>query len=171
MTLAELNQLNQAQFADALGAIFEHSPWIPEQTWPQRPFESAASLHAALCATMCSASRALQLGLIRAHPQLAGKAALRGELTEHSREEQAGAGLAHCSPDEYALLHARNDAYQARFGFPFILAVRGHTRQSILEQMAARLHRGDDAEFVEALRQISEIARFRLSDSIKQATS
>ena len=105
---------------------------------------------------------ALQMALIRAHPQLAGKAAIRGDLTESSTNEQRGAGLDQCTPAEFAEITRLNADYDARFGFPFILAVKGHTRSSILANMRVRLDHERDAEIAEALKQIERIARFRL---------
>jgi len=164
MTLDELNACDRAAFTAALGAIFEHSPWIPERSFAARPFASVDALHAALCATLAAASSTEQLALIRAHPELAGKAAIRGELTEASTREQSGAGLDRCTPEEYARLHALNAEYGARFGFPFILAVRGYDRAGILAEWERRLGNATEAEHVEALRQIERIARFRLND-------
>ena len=164
MTLDQLNALSREGFAAALGAIFEHSPWIPERAWTGRPFASVDALHRALCATLAAAGADEQLALIRAHPELAGRAAIRGELTEASTREQSGAGLDRCSPEEYTQLTALNRTYGAKFGFPFIVAVRGHTRSSIIADLAARLERTPEAERAEALRQIERIARFRLND-------
>ncbi len=166
MTLDQLNQATQQDFTDALGAIFEHSPWVAEGSWAQRPFASVDALHAAMCQTLAAAPLEAKLDLIRAHPELAGKAAIRGELTDASTREQSGAGLAHCSPAEYAELTSLNDTYRNRFGFPFILAVRGHTRDSIIANMRARVGNDRDAEIAECLRQIERIARFRLGDLV-----
>ena len=113
-------------------------------------------------AAVADAGETLQMALIRAHPQLAGKAAIRGELTESSTNEQRGAGLDQCSPEEFAEITQLNADYDARFGFPFILAVKGHTRSSILANMRARIGHDRDAEITEALKQIERIARFRL---------
>ena len=164
MTLDELNALPQAAFTAALAAVFEHSPWIPERTWSGTAYASVDELHRALCGTLAESGEAEQLALIRAHPELAGRAAIRGELTEASTREQSGAGLDRCTPEEFARLHALNAAYGARFGFPFILAVRGHDRASILAQWQRRLGNAPEAERAEALRQIERIARFRLED-------
>lgn len=166
ITLAALNEMPGEAFVATLAGIFEHSPWVPERVAARRPFASVAALHAAMCDAVARASRDEQLALIRAHPQLAGKAAMRGELTESSRSEQRGAGLDQCSAEEYTQLHALNDAYEQRFGFPFILAVRGHTRSSILANLAARLDHSREAELAEALRQIERIAALRLADMI-----
>lgn len=162
MTLDELDAADLAAFRDILGGIFEHSPWVAEEAWPLRPFASIDALHAAMCKAVVDAGEDAQLALLRAHPQLAGKAALRGELTESSSREQQGAGLDQCSPEEYARLHELNAQYEQRFGFPFILAVRGHTRASILVNMAARVDNPRDEELAEALHQVERIARLRL---------
>ncbi|MBL8297375.1 MAG: 2-oxo-4-hydroxy-4-carboxy-5-ureidoimidazoline decarboxylase [Rhodanobacteraceae bacterium] len=162
MTLEQLNALDHAPFVATLGAIYEHSPWVAAEVWPLRPFASLDELHAAMSKSVVDAGEAAQLTLLRAHPQLAGKAALRGELTVDSTREQQGAGLDQCSPDEYARLHALNAQYEQRFGFPFILAVRGHTRTSILASLAARIDNTREDEFAEALHQVDRIARFRL---------
>jgi 2-oxo-4-hydroxy-4-carboxy-5-ureidoimidazoline decarboxylase len=162
MTLDELNTLDQSAFVALLGGVFEHSPWVADETWPLRPFASIDALHAAMCKAVVDAGEEAQLALLRAHPQLAGKAALRGELTADSTREQQGAGLDQCSPDEYARLHELNDAYDQRFGFPFILAVRGHDRASILAAMATRGENPREEEFAEALHQVERIALLRL---------
>lgn len=162
MNLDQLNQLTPESFREALGGIFEHSPWVAERIADQRPFADIDALHAAMCRAVAEAGTERQLDLIRAHPELAGKAALRGELTDSSSKEQRGAGLDQCSPDEFAAIRQLNDDYGARFGFPFILAVKGHTRNSIIANMRARIGRERDAEIAEALTQIGRIARFRL---------
>jgi len=168
LPLDDLNLVGRAEFVSALGGIFEHSPWVAERVRARRPFNTVEDLHRAMCETVAQADEAEQLALIRAHPELAGKAAIRGELTVASRQEQRGAGLDQCSPEEYARLKALNDAYQARFGFPFIIAVRGHTRGSIIEAMDERLRHDRDTEFVEALQQIEKIAAFRLADLLRK---
>lgn len=162
MTLDALNQSPPPAFVTALGGIFEHSPWVAEHVVAQRPFASVEALHAAMCAAVAGAGETLQMALIRAHPQLAGKAAIRGELTAASTSEQRGAGLDQCSPEEFAEITRLNADYEARFGFPFILAVKGHTRTSIIANMRARLGHAREAEIAEALAQIERIARFRL---------
>lgn len=164
MTLDQLNAMDGESFTRALGAVFEHSPWVAERAWPQRPYASVEALHAAMCEVVRQAGPAAQLALIRAHPQLAGKAAIAGELSADSAREQRGAGLDQCSPEEYLRLTELNARYQARFGFPYILAVRGHTRASILADLAARLPNARQVEMGEALRQIERIAGFRLAD-------
>lgn len=162
MTLDALNHSPPEAFVAALGGIFEHSPWVAERVAAQRPFASVEALHAAMCRAVAEAGGTLQMALIRAHPQLAGKAAIRGELTEASTNEQRGAGLDQCTPEEFADITRLNADYEARFGFPFILAVKGHTRASIIANMRARIAHGREAEIAEALKQIERIARFRL---------
>lgn len=162
MSIDELNTLDLGAFTARLGGIFEHSPWVAQDVWPLRPFAGIDDLHAAMCKSVVDAGDGPQLALLRAHPQLAGKAALRGELTADSAREQQGAGLDQCSADEFARLHTLNAQYEQRFGFPFILAVRGHTRASILDNLAARIDNPYGEELAEALHQVERIALFRL---------
>jgi OHCU decarboxylase len=168
-TLDHLNSVDAAAFVDLLRGIYEHSPWIPERAAARRPFASLAALKLALQEAVGSASEQEQLSLLRAHPELAGKAAIAGELTTESTGEQAASGLNRCSPEEYATLHRLNAAYNEKFGFPFILAVKGPTgkgltRQAIIATFERRLkHRRQD-ELQEALRQVHRIAEIRLND-------
>jgi 2-oxo-4-hydroxy-4-carboxy-5-ureidoimidazoline decarboxylase len=166
VTLAELSTASQATFVQALDGIYEHSPWVAERAWSARPFATLEALSAALSAAVAAADRGTQLALIRAHPELVGRAAVGGELTELSRQEQEGVGLDRCSPEEFVRLTSLNQAYQAKFGFPFIIAVAGHTRASIIEALERRLHNSADEEFRESLRQIERIAAIRLRDRI-----
>ena len=163
ITLGQLNAFSPQQFAAALDGVFEHSPWIAERAAARRPFASRLELLDALCEVVDRATPEEQLGLIRAHPELAGRAAVRNELTAASSREQSGAGLDACSPDEFARLQQLNSAYNAKFGFPFILAVRGHDRTSIIAEFAARLDNDSAAERRTALAQIARIAEFRLA--------
>jgi N-carbamoyl-L-amino-acid hydrolase len=169
ITLEQLNQYGEAQFAQALHGIYEHSPWIAQRAAGGRPFATVTALKQALQAVLATASEDQQLALIRAHPELAAKAAIGAELSKESSAEQASVGLARCSPDEYATLHRLNAEYNARFGFPFILAVKGPlgkglTRQEIIASFARRLNNGREQEMAEALRQIHRIAELRLND-------
>ncbi len=161
---ATLNAIGRAQFVATLGGIFEHSPWVAERAFMRRPFAGVEDLHRAMCDAVTAATTDEKLALIRAHPELAGKAAIRGELTDASTKEQSGAGLSQCSPEEYDEITDLNARYNRRFGFPFILAVRGHTRGTILAAMRTRVANERDAEISEALRQIERIALFRLAD-------
>ena len=167
MKLAELNAATREEFTAALGPVFEHSPWIAAEAWAARPFDSAEAVFAAMQAAIAAADGEAKLALIRAHPDLAGKAARAGELTEHSTREQQGAGLDRLSDEEYERFHRLNAAYRERFGFPFIVAVRDHTKDSILEAFERRLANGEAAEIEEALRNIATIGRFRLLDLMR----
>ena len=162
MTLWELNRITPGAFSTALGGIFEHSPWVAERASTARPFGSIAALHAAMLDVVDAAPEAKRLALIRAHPELAGKAAIRGQLTADSTMEQSGAGLSQCTAEELARLTALNAAYNAKFDFPFILAVKGYDRAGILREFERRIQRDRDTEFDEALAQIGKITRFRL---------
>jgi 2-oxo-4-hydroxy-4-carboxy-5-ureidoimidazoline decarboxylase len=163
VTLEEANRLDAATFVATLGGVFEHSPWVAERAHARRPFASVDELHRAMTEAMHAAPRAQKLALIRAHPELAGRAMVRRELTPDSTSEQAGAGLTACSPEEYARLVELNRRYNDRFGFPFILAVKGYDRAGVLREFERRVDRAAETEFDEALSQIARIARFRLA--------
>jgi OHCU decarboxylase len=167
--LDQLNACGEAEFVDALSGIYEHSPWIAQRSAVRRPFASLTALKQALHATVRGANEDEQLGLIRAHPELAGKAAIAGKLTRESTREQARAGLGNCTPEEFAALQRLNADYREKFGFPFILAVKGpdgkgYTRQQIIATFARRLNHHRDDEVAENLRQIGRIAELRLND-------
>ena len=164
---AELPRLERDRFVELFGGVFEHAPWVAEQAFAAGPFHSAEALHRAMVDAMRRAPRARQLALIRGHPDLAGRAAIRGELTAASSAEQAGAGLDQCTPAEFERFRELNERYQAKFGFPFILAVKGKSRHEILAAFEQRLAHSAEAEFEEALDQIARIARFRLDDLIR----
>lgn len=167
MKLSALNAAAPDVFVDALKDIFEHSPWVAEAACASRPHASREALHAAMEAAVEAAGAAAQLALIRAHPDLAGKAARAGALTAHSRNEQSGAGLDSLSEAEFARFHALNRAYRDRFGFPFIIAVKGLAKDDVLAAFEARLANDADAERREALRNVSAIGRFRLFDLVE----
>lgn len=167
MTLAEINTLDHGAFVEQLGGIVEHTQWIADEAWPHRPFASVDALHVSMVAALMRAPVDTQLKVIRAHPELAGKAAIRGEMTADSKQEQGGAGLNQCSPQEFARLTALNRAYKAKFGFPFIVAVKGLDRAAIIERFAARLEHDRTTEFAEALAQISRISRLRLATMLE----
>ena len=158
MTLPQLNSLPRDEFAHIVGPVFEHSPWIAEATWPQRPFASVETLHRALCATVTAASEAQQLALIRAHPDLVGKLALAGQLTRESTTEQASAGLTQLTPAEVELFQTNNAAYKAKFGFPFIICARLNKKDAILKGFESRLKNSREQEIKTALEQIFKIA-------------
>ncbi len=166
ISLAQLNAASADEFVAALAGIFEHSPWVAEAVLPLRPFASRLQLHEAMCAAVDAADIDAQLKLIRAHPELAGRAAVRRELTAESTREQRGAGLDACTPGEFAMLQTLNDAYNHKFGFPFVLAVRGHNRGSVIAAFMQRLDHDLDTERKMALQQIDRIAGFRLHDCV-----
>ena len=166
-TLADLNAAPAADFTARLGAIFEHSPWVAERAAARRPFDSVGQLHAAMADVVRSAGEEERLRLIRAHPELAGKAAVRGELTDESTREQKGAGLDQCNVEEFERMQDLNRRYSGKFGFPFVIAVKGHDRHSILRAFAQRLENSVDAEAGECIEQIIQIGGFRLADAIK----
>lgn len=161
-SLADLNAMDRAAFAAALGGVFEHSPWIAAAAWERRPFASREALLAAMTEVLDHAGEARQLALIQAHPDLAGKAAMAGALTEDSRGEQASAGLDRLSAGEYARFQRLNEAYRSRHGFPFIVCVRLTDKAGILAAYERRIANGRDEEMAEAMAQIGEIARLRL---------
>ena len=162
MTLTALTE-NRETFCAALADIYEHSPWVAERSWDARPFATVEALISAMDDAMRGASEAEQLALIRAHPDLAGKLALAGDLTADSTSEQASAGLDQCSAEELAEFQSLNDRYKDRFGFPFIMAVKKSSRAEILDAFRQRAENPAGAEFAEALDQIAEIARLRIN--------
>ena len=164
--LEELNAMASTDFIAALGSVFEHSPWVPERVFGLRPFASGIDLHRAMCAAVLQAGPDLQMALIRAHPELAGKLALGGALTAASSREQKGAGLSNCTASQLAKLQALNAEYGQRFGFPFILAVKGHNPDSVIAALAERVTHAADRERAVALSEICRIAAFRLSDLV-----
>ncbi|GAB3436954.1 allantoate amidohydrolase [Massilia solisilvae] len=168
-TLTDLSNCSPGDFVRTLHGIYEHSPWIAQRAAARRPFATLAALKLALQDVVRDVSEDEQLSLLRAHPELAGKAAIAGALTRESTGEQASSGLDKCSPDEYATLHQLNRDYGDKFGFPFILAVRGPTgrgltRREIIDTFARRLQNQRADEMAEALRQVHRIAEIRLND-------
>jgi 2-oxo-4-hydroxy-4-carboxy-5-ureidoimidazoline decarboxylase len=169
MTTVSLEHLNAADatgFVAALGDIYEHAPWVAQAVWGQRPFATLAALHAAMMATVRAAPADRRLELIKAHPDLAGKAARAGSLTPHSKAEQASAGLDRLSEEEFAQFHRLNDAYREKFAMPFIICVRRHGKESILRQFERRLHNAAAAETETALAEIFRIAALRLDQRV-----
>jgi len=167
-SLKRLNTCDADTFTEILHGLYEHSPWIPQRAAAQRPFRTIDELKLGLQKVVAQATNDEQLGLIRAHPELAGKAAVAGELTPESTGEQAKAGLNLCTKEEFSALQELNASYNAKFGFPFILAVKGGdgkglTRQQIIAAFRRRLRNQGDDEQREALRQIHRIAEMRLN--------
>jgi 2-oxo-4-hydroxy-4-carboxy-5-ureidoimidazoline decarboxylase len=166
VSLEQLNATNTAGFVAALRDIFEHSPWVAEAAAAARPFATLAALLAAMRDAVSTAGAARQMELIKAHPDLAGKAARAGNLTADSSAEQTSAGLDRLSEEEFATFHSLNDAYRDKFGMPFIVCVRRHTKGSILRQFEQRLMNGADAEREAALAEMVRIAALRLDQHV-----
>lgn len=162
LTLDELNRLPLDAFTAALADIYEHSDWIPASVHRLAPFAGVTALAAAMVDAVRRAGRDAQLALLRAHPELAGKAAQAGTLTAHSTDEQRGAGLVNLSKAERQRLADLNAAYQIRFGFPFIIAVKNHDKAGILAEFERRSGNDPETELATCLEQVHHIARFRL---------
>lgn len=161
------SQLDRATFVALYGPVYEHSPWIAEAVFDAglgTVLDSPAGLHATMRAVVDASPQERQLALLRAHPDLAGRLAIRGELTAQSASEQAGAGLDKYSPTEFAQFNRLNDAYKAKFGIPFVMAVKGRKREEILAAFERRLGNDRTVEFQTALEEVHKIARFRLDD-------
>jgi 2-oxo-4-hydroxy-4-carboxy-5-ureidoimidazoline decarboxylase len=163
MTMAELNALDREHFVHAIGWVFEHSPWVAERAWAMKPFRDLDALHAAMVEQVRSAGRNEQLDLLRAHPDLG----TRARIGAASAGEQAAAGLDRLLPAEFRRLKELNSAYREKFGFPFLLAVKGSTKYDILNALEKRLQALPDEEYENALRQVFRIARFRLEDAVR----
>lgn len=158
-SIAQLNQMSQDAFVATLGAVFEATPIIAGEAWTQRPFTDITDLYQAMIDVVSAMTQAERLTLIRAHPDLGSKA----KMADASVQEQAGAGLDRLTAEEYDRFHALNQAYKEKFGFPFIIAVTLHTKASILEAFERRLYYTPEAEVQQALAEITQIARLRLT--------
>lgn len=159
------SKLGRDAFIAAFADIYEHSPWIAEKTWARyhdTPIDTIEDLHARMSNVLLGAEPEAQLALINTHPDLAGKAAVQGQLTAASTDEQASAGIHQCTPEEFQRFTELNDAYKAKFGFPFIMAVKGSNRHQILTAFETRIRNEVETEFACALAEINKIALFRL---------
>jgi 2-oxo-4-hydroxy-4-carboxy-5-ureidoimidazoline decarboxylase len=163
VTLAELNSRDRARFVEALGWVFEHSPWVAERTWNSRPFRTVQELVEVMVAEVRKADPDEQLSLLRSHPDLGTSA----RISSASEAEQSTAGLRHLSPDEFERFRRLNDSYRRKFNFPFLFAVKGSTKYDILRALEERLQASPDVEYGEALRQVYRIAELRLQDVVK----
>ncbi len=163
MTLRELNEMDLSGFVAALGWIFEASPWVAALAWEKRPFATLDALHSAMTSVVKTAAEDQQAALLRAHPDLGARA----KMSDASGREQAGAGLDTLTRDELQRMQDLNAAYREKFGFPFLYAVKGSTKEDILGALERRLTSSRDIEHQEALRQVFRIARFRLEDTVK----
>jgi 2-oxo-4-hydroxy-4-carboxy-5-ureidoimidazoline decarboxylase len=164
--LGELNRMGSADFAASIGDTFEHAPWVAEAAAARRPFAKVTALHDAMMGALRAAPRERQLDFLRGHPDLAGKTARAGALTDDSRREQASVGLDSLNEAEFAHFHRLNDAYKAKFGFPFMICVRRHTRDSILAQFERRLGNDAATEFAAALQEVFYITRLRVAGKV-----
>jgi OHCU decarboxylase len=157
--------LSEEAFVQRYGGVYEHSPWIARETYRRGlgpEHDAAEGLSAAMAETVSQADRERLLALVRAHPDLAGKAAQRGELTAESTSEQAGAGIDQCTPEEFQRFQRLNGEYTQKFGFPFVMAVKGSNRHAILAAFEERLGNDAETELRQALSEIDKIARLRL---------
>lgn len=164
----DLTDISAAQFLNRFGGLYEHSPWVAEAVWPKlesQPNIELAEFARRLRAVVDDASQDQKLTLLRAHPELAGKAAIDGELTAESTDEQSRARLDLCTPEEFQTFQRLNSAYNKKFKFPFIMAVRNSTREEILTAFEARLDNSPEQEFDTALEQVHQIALLRLQAS------
>ena len=167
MSVEEASNLDREGFIERFGSLYERSPWVAEGAWRERPFADLSEMHAAFVTTVRDAPPERRLGLIRAHPDLAGKAAVAGELTPESTREQASAGLDRLSPEEYEAFTRLNDAYKEKFGFPMIFAVKENTKETILSGVEARLGNSRPQELEAALGEIAKIGFFRLQELVR----
>jgi len=165
--LAELNAVSAEEFVATVGGIFEHSPWIATAAAGERPFASAADLHAAMVRIMHASGAEKQLALIKAHPDLAGRLAKQGQLTAESTREQAAAGLTQTDTSTLARIETFNTAYRERFDFPFIICARLNNVTTIVDAMEKRLHNDRETEITTALAEIARIAQLRLADIVE----
>ena len=165
-SLDELNALDRHSFVSALGRIFENAPWVAERAFAERPFATVADLHRAMTQAVAGVAEAEQLGLIRGHPELGSKVARAGTMTEESRREQGSLGLDRLSQAEFARFERLNAAYLERFGFPFVICVRRHTRDSLLDSFERRLGNSLETERAAALAEIGQITRLRLVEEV-----
>jgi 2-oxo-4-hydroxy-4-carboxy-5-ureidoimidazoline decarboxylase len=165
-SLAEINAMPRASFVAALGDVFEHAPWVAEAAADRRPYATVTALHAALMQALHRAPRETRLAFVRGHPELGGKIARAGAMTDASKAEQGDLGLDRLGPDEFARFERLNRSYRERFGFPFIVCVRRHTRDSILDQFERRLGNDPDTELAAALEEIGHITRLRLAAKV-----
>jgi 2-oxo-4-hydroxy-4-carboxy-5-ureidoimidazoline decarboxylase len=166
LLLSKLNALDRERFLAALATLFEGPPWIVAELWARRPFASMQELYEAACAIMWAAPEGQQLELLRAHPDLVGRAALAGTLSRPSTAEQSAAGLDRLTADEIGAFTRYNAAYRERFGFPFIVCARENTKDTILDGFATRLPNTREREIATALGEVAKIAALRLRDLV-----
>lgn len=165
--VSELNSMNQEQFEQALGKIFEKAPWVIKQAAENRPYKGFVDLYEGTIKPLKMASPEVKLALIKSHPNLACKGIRAENITAHSQSEQSGAGLNQCTQEEADLLLKLNQAYQEKFGFPFMLAIKGYNKAEIIEQMKMRINNDKQQEFDGALQQVYKVVLWRMLDTVK----
>jgi len=165
-TLKDINAMDREGFIHQFGDVAEHSPWVAEQAFGARPFATADALYQAFASVIVQASTDDMLALIRAHPDLAGRAAIAGQLGQDSSREQTGAGLDSLTHEEFETFTRLNERYRERFGFPFIFAVKGATKHQILAGFKDRIDNACTDEFVTARAQVLKIVQFRIADRV-----
>lgn len=162
--LNEVNEMSKDEFTEKLGWIFEYSPWVAEQAWDSRPFSTVEELHLSMLKALLSSPRGTKLDTIRAHPDLGTRLA----MTESSMKEQGGAGLLSLTTEEYEQFTSLNESYVKKFGFPFIMAVKGQKKEDILAALQVRVGYDVDQEWEKAFEEIGKITRFRLQDAVQE---
>ena len=168
LSIDDLNRMTAAEFTASFGDVAEHSPWVAERAAGARPFADRDAVALAFAAALRGATRDERLAVLRAHPDLAGRAAVSGDLSEDSRREQAGAGLDRLTPQEFERFTALNAAYRERFDIPFIFAVKGATKEMILAAFEERLANGREVELDNAIDNVCRIMRFRIEDRVAE---
>ena len=166
LSIDAVNALDAGAFAARFGDVAERSPWVAEDAFAARPYADREALAGAFAAVVRAASPEAQIALLRAHPDLAGRAAIAGDIAEESRREQVGADLDRLTADEYHRFHDLNTRYRERFGFPFIFAVKGGTKDMILAAFEERIGNDSDTERAAALANVERILRFRIEDRV-----
>ena len=168
LSIDDLNRMTAAEFTASFGDVAEHSPWVAERAAGARPFADRDAVALAFAAALRGATRDERLAVLRAHPDLAGRAAVSGDLSEDSRKEQSGAGLDRLTPQEFERFTALNAAYRERFDIPFIFAVKGATKEMILAAFEERLANGREVELDNAIDNVCRIMRFRIEDRVAE---
>jgi 2-oxo-4-hydroxy-4-carboxy-5-ureidoimidazoline decarboxylase len=166
-----VNRMDRDAFVAAFGGTFEHSPWIAERAWAARPFKTPEALHAAMVGVVRAASDEERRRLLNAHPELAGKEARERAMTQDSTAEQGSAGLDRMSPGDFDRFDRLNAAYREKFGFPFIIAVRGRGKQEIVSAFERRLGNDAATEMAAALDEVAAITRMRMDRLVAAAPS
>ncbi|PVZ87288.1 OHCU decarboxylase [Serratia sp. S1B] len=165
--VSELNVMSQAQFEQALGSVFEKAPWVIKQAAEKRPYKGFVDLYEGIIEPLKVASPEVQLAVIKSHPNLACKGIRAESITAHSQSEQSSAGLNQCTQEEADLLLSLNQAYQQKFGFPFMLSIKGYNKAEIIEQLKTRINNDKQQEFDTALQQVYKVVLWRMLDAVK----